>query len=275
MEHLIVPDNKPAVATEADKKFPVIELFGPVIQGEGNQAGVQTLFIRFGGCDYRCARCDSLHAVIPQAIKKHARYLTAEEIALECAQKRHTTGVQWVTFSGGNPAMHKLDLLVHLLRDLGFLINVETQGTLWQPWMEWVDQLTVSPKSPGMGEKFNQDVYKRFLLSAFAVQNICIKVVAFSAQDFEFALGVEGLTREQLVGRSLQNVTFFLSLGNSNPPTLNENFDLETQTLPTMVHDLLTEYRLLGEELLQDPRLKSWRFLPQVHVLTYGNESSR
>src|SRR3954464_7540281 len=75
--------------TDADKKakkIAVVEIFGPTIQGEGPLAGSKTMFIRFGGCDYRCKMCDSLHAVIPSAVKKNARYMTAEEIADEVAR---------------------------------------------------------------------------------------------------------------------------------------------------------------------------------------------
>ena len=41
----------------------VSEIFGPTIQGEGALIGEPTVFVRTGGCDYRCSWCDSLHAV--------------------------------------------------------------------------------------------------------------------------------------------------------------------------------------------------------------------
>ena len=41
----------------------IAEIFGPTIQGEGVLIGEPTVFIRAGGCDYRCSWCDSLHAV--------------------------------------------------------------------------------------------------------------------------------------------------------------------------------------------------------------------
>lgn len=41
----------------------IAEIFGPTIQGEGVLIGEPTVFVRTGGCDYRCAWCDSLHAV--------------------------------------------------------------------------------------------------------------------------------------------------------------------------------------------------------------------
>lgn len=39
------------------KKLPVIELFGPTIQGEGLMIGKRSHFVRFGGCGYRCSWC--------------------------------------------------------------------------------------------------------------------------------------------------------------------------------------------------------------------------
>ena len=52
--------------------LPVVEVFGPTIQGEGELAGVPTAFVRFGGCDYRCSWCDSLFAVLPEDVRDGA-----------------------------------------------------------------------------------------------------------------------------------------------------------------------------------------------------------
>ena len=41
------------------KPTPVLEIFGPTIQGEGMVIGRKTMFVRTGGCDYRCSWCDS------------------------------------------------------------------------------------------------------------------------------------------------------------------------------------------------------------------------
>jgi hypothetical protein len=48
--------------------YPVVEVFGPTIQGEGAMAGLPTYFVRLGGCDWRCAWCDSMHAVDPAQV---------------------------------------------------------------------------------------------------------------------------------------------------------------------------------------------------------------
>jgi len=44
----------------------VSEIFGPTVQGEGALIGTQTLFVRTGGCDYRCSWCDTGYAVLPK-----------------------------------------------------------------------------------------------------------------------------------------------------------------------------------------------------------------
>jgi len=43
----------------------ISEIFGPTIQGEGPLIGKPTVFVRTAGCDYRCAWCDTLYAVLP------------------------------------------------------------------------------------------------------------------------------------------------------------------------------------------------------------------
>lgn len=271
--------------TATEKRFPVIELFGPVIQGEGSQAGQQTLFIRFGGCDYRCAKCDSMHAVDPLAVQANRTMMTGPEIFNWVWEQYKNTGVEWITFSGGNPAMHKLDDLVYVLRNHGFHINIETQGTLWQEWINDCTTITISPKSMGMGEKFEADKYRAFLQHICFGKPICVKVVVFSAQDFEFALHVKGIT-EATLSPVVADVSYYLSLGNPYPPILNpDTFKLEDppvlgvrplfQENANLPLTLLKAYRNLSEEVLVDPRLKDFRFLPQLHVLTYGNESER
>ena len=60
------PTNAEPPTTASDAKIRVSEIFGPTIQGEGVLIGLPTVFVRTGGCDYRCSWCDSLHAVDPK-----------------------------------------------------------------------------------------------------------------------------------------------------------------------------------------------------------------
>src|SRR3954469_14267843 len=101
---------------------PVIEIFGPTIQGEGAEAGLATHFVRLGGCDSRCSWRDTMYAVDPATVRATSEPLLAAEIVerLERLEGRP----EWVTLSGGNPALHRLDALVERLQDAGFKVAV-------------------------------------------------------------------------------------------------------------------------------------------------------
>src|SRR5262249_50968472 len=114
------------------KTFPVVEIFGPVLQGEGRMIGTPTLFVRLGYCDYRCRWCDTLYAVLPDQVREHSIRLSAA--AIHDQLDALDTAVPWVTLSGGNPVLHDLAELVALLHASGRKLAVETQGTLFRDW---------------------------------------------------------------------------------------------------------------------------------------------
>lgn len=84
-------------------KIPVLEIFGPTVQGEGMVAGQKTMFVRTGGCDYSCSWCDS--AFTWDGSQK-AEALSAESV-LERLDDTGGDRYNHVTISGGNPALHK------------------------------------------------------------------------------------------------------------------------------------------------------------------------
>ena len=74
MTTLLAPASR---SRERVRTHPVIEVFGPTIQGEGAEAGLPTHFVRFGGCDYRCSWCDTMYAVDPAVL-----WATAERLSV-------------------------------------------------------------------------------------------------------------------------------------------------------------------------------------------------
>jgi 7-carboxy-7-deazaguanine synthase len=252
-------DEHPA----SSKKLPVMEIFGPTIQGEGSMIGVQTMFVRFGVCDYRCVKCDSLHAVLPEQIKEGAKWMTQEDIFLALREKIAETGCNWVTFSGGNPCSHDLIQLVYALHGSGIRVQVETQGTIWRDWVSYCDAVVISPKSPGMGEKFEADKFDNFLTKLALHPNVSVKIVIFSAMDIEFACDVFDSHHAFWMVPNRK----YMSLGNPFPPPvkggpLHSKFNTE---------DLLENYLVLYEEVLNNKRTKDVITLPQLHVILWGN----
>ena len=84
-------------------KIPVIEMFGPTIQGEGAVIGVKTMFVRTYGCDYRCSWCDSAFTWDGSA-KDKVRMLEPDDIIRELTELA-ADNFNCVTLSGGNPAL--------------------------------------------------------------------------------------------------------------------------------------------------------------------------
>lgn len=224
------------------KTFPVIELFGPVLQGEGRMIGTPTLFARFGYCDYRCSWCDTLYAVLPEEVQRAATQMTAIEIRERLRALDAT--VPWVTLSGGNPAMHDLSELVELLHADGRKVAVETQGTVFREWLPACDVVTVSPKPPSSTMHTDLAQLDRFV----SLANANIKVVVFDDADFAYAREIHA---------RYPDVPFYMQVGNT------VGMD-DAQAL-------LAKLDWLGQKVLADETMQSTIVLPQLHVLLYGN----
>ena len=242
------------------KRFPVTEIFGPTLQGEGAHIGLRTMFVRFGACDGVsghndwCTWCDSMYAVDP--INK-ARWLllTARDIVDRLEELSEETGCRNVTFTGGNPALHDLDSLMIML-SYQWSVNVETQATIWRDWLEEVDCITMSPKPPSAG-KFNKDKFHRFVWNAFRSKAYflehkrVLKIVVGDDIDYEFA-------RDLII--EYQHLSWeHVSLSALTTPG---NFRLE---------DLRDQSRWLADKVINDALIGDVRVLFQYHVMLWGD----
>ena len=84
----------------------ISEIFGPTVQGEGPLIGRPTVFVRTGGCDFRCRWCDTLYAVLPE-YRDEWRVMTPVEILTRVGELSGSQPVL-VSLSGGNPAIQPL-----------------------------------------------------------------------------------------------------------------------------------------------------------------------
>lgn len=236
------------------RKIPVLEIFGPTVQGEGAVIGRKTMFVRTAGCDYRCAWCDSAFTWDGSA-KERIRLLTAEEIWEELLKTGGNT-FDHVTISGGNPAL--LPQIADLLTKLGengIKTALETQGSRWQDWFYQIDELTISPKPPssGMETDFEQLslIIKRLTEKEKAAS---LKVVIFDDKDLAFAKKVHQL---------YPDLPFFLQVGNDH---------LQEQNSADLLSYLVSRYEWLINEVMPDSGWKSVRVLPQLHTFVWGNK---
>jgi 7-carboxy-7-deazaguanine synthase len=232
--------------------FPVIEIFGPTIQGEGAEAGQPCHFIRLGGCDFRCSWCDTMYAVDPEQVRRNAKRLTTNEIVERVGGLDGSP--EWVVLSGGNPALHELGDLVDSLHGAGQQVAVETQGSVWRAWLSAVNRLTISPKPPSseMDTPSHREKLDRFMSKALkrGADHSILKIVCFDDTDLDWAKDL---------AQRWPSLPLFLSAGTPVPSPA----DLRGA--------VAARYRWLCERVANDPALGKARVLPQLHVIAWGD----
>lgn len=236
-------------------KIPVLEIFGPTIQGEGMVIGRKTMFVRTAGCDYSCSWCDSKFTW-DGSEKNNIQLLEPEEVwnrLTEAGGDRFGH----VTLSGGNPALlAHLNELVGLLHKNNMKVALETQGSKWQPWFTEIDDLTLSPKPPSSGmhtdfEKLDQIIDR---LHQDQKGTFSLKVVIFEQDDLDYAIKLH----QRYLG-----VEFFLQVGND---------DLKTMDNEKLLGHMLSQYERLIDQVMESNVLKDVRILPQLHTYLWGNK---
>ena len=150
----------------------IVELFSS-IQGEAELIGVRQVFVRFFGCNLRCAWCDSPETltapkgVIPdgrveqtcgagdfRALSNPASNAEVLEAVLHLAgQAPHHS----VSLTGGEPLLHAkfLESFLPELRSAGQRLYLETNGLLPAhlgrvlPWLDWIGMDLKPPSCTG------------------------------------------------------------------------------------------------------------------------------
>lgn len=254
----LLPPNEP--------HFYVPEIFGPTLQGEGKMVGCTAHFIRFGGCDYECKWCDSMHAVDSSQFKK-APKLTSKEVLEDVWKLNAKWKADWVILTGGNPALFPLTKIVVGLQEMGHKVAVETQGSQWNSWIREVDLVCISPKPPSAGitgaggvaggyDNTMRPKLKEFLENLRSTQDFFIKVpILHVPTDLEWALELIDWLSETGFG----HVEFFLSV----------------VTLPgdTPEKVLIRTKNIFGALQQYDwRRYNKVRLFPQVHYLLWGHD---
>jgi 7-carboxy-7-deazaguanine synthase len=238
------------------KGIRVSEIFGPTIQGEGPLIGRPSVFVRTGGCDYRCSWCDTLHAVEPEH-RGDWPLMTPGDIM---ARVMELTGGKAVliSLSGGNPALQPLGSLIALGRSSGHSFALETQGSVPQEWFADLDWLVLSPKPPSSGMTTDWSALAACLDAARERPRCALKIVVFDDADYVYA---------QAVAAHHPALPVYLQVGNPGP------FDAPGSACDDAadVGHLMGSFRWLAGKVIEDGWLAA-AVLPQLHVLAWGNK---
>lgn len=237
-------------------EIPILEIFGPTIQGEGMVIGKKTMFVRTAGCDYSCTWCDSKFTWDGSATDEIVQ-MTASEI-WEKLKEVGGSAFSHVTISGGNPALYKqLSTLVDIFKKNEIEVALETQGSRWQDWFVHIDDLTISPKPPSSTMKTNFYILDQIidqLTDYDRINNVSLKVVIFNEEDLQYA---------KKVTRRYREIPLYLQVGN------RYHSSLQTDRLTSQ---LICSYEWLIRQTMDDDTLNDVRVLPQLHTLVWGNK---
>jgi 7-carboxy-7-deazaguanine synthase len=231
-----------------DRAIVISEIFGVTIQGEGPLMGRPTVFVRTGGCDYRCHWCDTSHAVLTayQAQWLSMRPLDVVARVDEITDRKPIL----VTLSGGNPALQPMADLINMGHARGHTFALETQGTVAQRWFADLDWLVLSPKPPSAGTSTAWDSVDACLDAAGTGPRRALKIVVLDDDDYHYA---------RAASARFPGLPLFLQVGNPSPADPADN---------AMLMDRFR--RLVGRVVADrwfDPVV-----LPQLHVLAWGNK---
>jgi len=125
------------------------------IQGEGVHSGKAAIFCRFSGCnlwsglekDRSTAICKFCDTNFWGTDGSNGGKYSAEELVLFCKSlwPENSTSEPFIVCTGGEPLLQMDDQLITELKDQGFYIAIETNGTVTAP--SGIDWICVSPKA--------------------------------------------------------------------------------------------------------------------------------
>ncbi|MDL2398123.1 7-carboxy-7-deazaguanine synthase QueE [Rhizobium mayense] len=232
----------------------VSEIFGPTIQGEGILIGLPTVFVRTGGCDYRCSWCDTLHAV-DSDYRDQWQPMLVDEIWREVTLLSGGKPLM-VSLSGGNPAIQPLGPLIAHGHGLGYSFALETQASIAKEWFGDLDVLVLSPKPPSSGMATDWDAFGDCLRQAGDRPQIALKIVVFDDRDYAYARDASA---------RYPHLPVYLQPGNHTPPLP----DQDDATID--IDGIMDRMRWLVDKVTDDGWFEA-RVLPQLHVLLWGNK---
>lgn len=156
----------------------LIELYKSV-QGESSFTGMPCIFVRFAGCNLRCAWCDSTYTFTG------GKPFTEDEVT---AQIEALAPCTLVEFTGGEPMLHERELLPLMHRLLNspkhYTLMMETSGERPLQEVPAAVHKIVDVKCPGSGPAFGS--FRMSNLHTLTARDE-VKFVLRDRTDYEFA----------------------------------------------------------------------------------------
>lgn len=166
-------------------------------QGEGPRVGELTQFVRFAGCNLKCALwpCDSPYAIDPKVYRGEQEFIDPLALTVKIRQLYVATGATNICFTGGEPLIQPtsdiLKVISWLQDQFGFFkFEMFTNGT------RQIDEALADEcnfvmdwKLPGSGEDMD-DLTRIQNLKVIDTLNNAIKFTVANVDDLNCASGI-------------------------------------------------------------------------------------
>jgi len=172
------------------------------LQGESTRSGLPTVFVRLSGCPLRCVWCDTAYAFHGGKSMNLAKIL----------KKVSSYDVPYVTVTGGEPLAHKhTPNLLGMLCDAGYIVNLETSGSIDISKIDPRVRKTMDIKPPDSGES-DKNMWENL---NFLTSRDEVKFVIASKNDYEWSKKI--MLKHKLAGG---NILLSAASGNLSPVKL-------------------------------------------------------
>ncbi|SDF96621.1 7-carboxy-7-deazaguanine synthase QueE [Terriglobus roseus] len=215
----------------------LIELYKSV-QGESSFTGVPCIFVRFAGCNLRCAWCDSEYTFTG------GKPFTEDEVVAQI----EALACPLVEFTGGEPMLHAKDLLPLMQRLLNdektkYTLMMETSGERPLEEVPTAVHKIVDVKCPGSGTAFGS--FRMSNLDTLTARDE-VKFVLRDRRDYEFA---RDFIREHLASKIADGTLGHILLSpafiqHPSPLRTADNMELDARDLVQWMLDDLLPARL-------------------------------
>ncbi len=121
-------------------KLDVQEIF-PTLQGEGPYVGYPSVFVRLGGCNLACDFCDTEF----DSYQNYSLENLIKEVLKLAKNNQGRIVRKLVIITGGEPFRQPIERFCEELVKLDFLVQIETNGTLYRELPKEI-KIICSPK---------------------------------------------------------------------------------------------------------------------------------